>query len=362
MQNVPKPPKGHFGDLFIAGSGERVKRNQVDLAGQITQQSGQLPGVFIAIINLVYQCIFHCDFATVVGHFIQVAPCAVDKTLQRILAIDRHQLIAQLIVGRMQRDRQGDIGDIAKAIDFRDHSRGAQCYPALGEAVAIVVEHNIHSIDHIVEIHQRFAHTHHHHIGDLARVFQVELVKGFRGDPQLANNFRGGQVAVKALLAGGAETAVQCAANLGGDTEGSAIPLRDIDHFDTAAAIHSNQPFAGAIHRVLHTDNLWQGNFSHFAETGAQCLGDIGHLVNIGNTLLVYPLENLCSTEALLAQRLQKVTYTGSRKPQKVGFLLSGLFVVCCYFYIVGHISPALSFFSEREVPYRAQISSSAKK
>ena len=258
--------------------------------------------MFIPIIDPIHQRVFNGDFATIVGHLIQIALGAIDKCLQRIFAVNRDQFVAQLIIRRVQTDRQRYITDIAELINFGNHTRSTQGDTALREAVGIIIEHQVHGIDNIVKIHQWLAHTHHHHIGDSAFRFGIKLIKGFCGDPQLANNFSGGQIAIKTLLSGSAETAIQSTANLRRDTEGSAIALGNINHFNTAAAIHADQPFAGSINRVLDTNHLWQNDFSHFAKAGAQTFRDIGHLVDIGDTLLVYPLENLGSTKTLLAE------------------------------------------------------------
>lgn len=54
------------------------------------------------------------------------------------------------------------------------------------------------------------------------------------------------QVAVKALLGGGAEFALQRAAYLGGDAQGGAVFFRDIDGLDALIA-NGNRPFNGPV-------------------------------------------------------------------------------------------------------------------
>ena len=130
------------------------------------------------------------------------------------------------------------------------------------------------------------------------------MIKGFRRNPQLTNNFSGGQISGKTLLASGAETAVQGAADLRGDTESAAVALGNIDHFDAATAIDLDQPFACAIDRVLTADNLWHNDFGHFGQAFAQAFRNIGHLTEIINSVLMNPFENLGATETLLTQGL----------------------------------------------------------
>src|SRR5690606_41891824 len=114
-------------------------------------------------------------------------------------------------------------------------TRGRERHLALGNAIAQIVHHQRHGIDHVVEVEQGLAHAHHHHVGDRPVDLGRYGAEGFVGDPHLADDLGGGQVAAEALLAGGADTAVQRAAGLGGYTEGATPVLPNVDSVHVAA-------------------------------------------------------------------------------------------------------------------------------
>ena len=81
---------------------------------------------------------------------------------------------------------------------------------------------------------QGFAHAHQYHVADNARGFGVGLQGAF-GYPELPDNFGSGEIAVKALAGGGTKSAIQRAAHLGGNAQGSAIIFGDKHGFNRIA-------------------------------------------------------------------------------------------------------------------------------
>ena len=79
----------------------------------------------------------------------------------------------------MQRNRQHGAGLLAPARNLRNDAGGGQRDAALGDREALAIGGNGHGIAHIIEIVERLAHAHEHHIGDLAfRVRNAALVFG----------------------------------------------------------------------------------------------------------------------------------------------------------------------------------------
>src|SRR3546814_1802128 len=60
----------------------------------------------------------------------------------------------------------------------------------VGQAVAEVVAHDAHRAHDVVEVHQRLAHAHHHHVGELALLVR-HVAQVLRGDPHLADDLGG---------------------------------------------------------------------------------------------------------------------------------------------------------------------------
>ena len=79
-----------------------IEWNHVDLARNIAQQLGKLARLLFGIVDAAQQDIFEGN--ALAPRYRQRA-AAIEQLLERIFAIDRHQFAAQLIVGRVQRDR-----------------------------------------------------------------------------------------------------------------------------------------------------------------------------------------------------------------------------------------------------------------
>ena len=69
----------------------------------------------------------------------RIVAAGVEQFAQRIFAIERHELVAQLIGHRVQRDRQHAADFLAGARDIRHDAGGRQCDAALGDAQAVAV-------------------------------------------------------------------------------------------------------------------------------------------------------------------------------------------------------------------------------
>ena len=219
----------------------------------------------------------------------------------RIFLVEWHQLRAQLVGRRVQRYREGDIGFLGQTIDHRHQSGGRQRDALVGEAEAKIVAHDAHRTHHIVEIQQRLAHAHHHHVGELALAMR-HVVQMFRCNPHLADDLRSGQVAVEALRAGRAERASQAAADLRRDAQCAATLVGNEHRFDRVAAVHAEQPFVGAIGGWLLELHARRRDHTGRLQLRSQRLAKIGHLLEIGRVAMIDPLHHLLGAITLLAE------------------------------------------------------------
>src|SRR5690606_18277306 len=110
VEDVPEAVQGIVGNPLVAGIGKRVEGDQVDLAGQVAEQYRQFLGVLGAIVDLVDEGVLDGHLAVGVGQLVEVAPGGGDQGLHRILAVDRHQLVAQGVIGGVEGDCQGHVG------------------------------------------------------------------------------------------------------------------------------------------------------------------------------------------------------------------------------------------------------------
>ncbi|MNT52704.1 hypothetical protein D3C72_1897430 [compost metagenome] len=81
---------------------ERVERDQVDLARYVLEQLGHFHGVFELVVNVLEQGVLNGQYA-LFAELRHVAHARFEQYLERVLLVDRHQLVAQRIVRRVQR-------------------------------------------------------------------------------------------------------------------------------------------------------------------------------------------------------------------------------------------------------------------
>ena len=162
-------------------------------------QRQQFAGMRVAVVDAVEHDVLKRN---------EIARCLVQITLtgshqcfQRIFLVDRHQLVAQLVVRRMQRDGQGHGAFVAQAIHHGHQTRGGHRNATARKAVSVIVQHQPERGNRVLEIGERLTHAHQHDVGNNPFV-AMDRTQCVVGHPELADNFRDGQVAVEALLAG----------------------------------------------------------------------------------------------------------------------------------------------------------------
>jgi hypothetical protein len=134
------------------------------LHGTSRTRCEQLAGIGVAVIDAVEHHVLEGD--EVARRLLQVAAAGRHQVGQRILAVDRHQLVAQAVGRRMQRNGERHRAGVAQPVDGR-HDAGSRHRDATPrQAVGVVVEHQAQCRHHVVEIGQRLAHAHQHHVAD----------------------------------------------------------------------------------------------------------------------------------------------------------------------------------------------------
>jgi hypothetical protein len=191
----------------------------------------------------------------------------------------------------------------SETVDHRHQAGGGQRDPFIGEAVTQVVAHHAHGAHDVVEIHQRLAHAHHHHIGELA-LFVRHVAQMPRRHPDLADDFGGGQIAVEALGGGGAELAVERAAHLRRHAQRAAAFVGNEHGFDRVLAVHAQQPLVGAVFGRFIELDLRHPHFGVGFQLAAQGFAQVRHVREFGDMTVMDPLHDLVRAVALLAEGL----------------------------------------------------------
>src|SRR6202000_216864 len=83
--------------------------------------------------------------------------------------------------------------------------------------------------------------------------------------------------------------------------------LRDIDGFDSVAAIHAEQPLLRAVDRGLLERGLRRADVAAGTELFTQRLADIGHVLEIAFETVVDPLHDLLGAIRLLAELREEI-------------------------------------------------------
>jgi len=240
-----------------------------------------------------------------------------------MLAVDRHQFVAQRVVRRMQRHGQRAVHLFGELVDLRHETGRGQRHAATRDIEAEVVHQHADGGDDIAEIGERLAHAHQHHVGDAALATRLET-EFTVGEPDLADDLGGGEVAVEALLRRGAERAVEHAAHLRGDAERAAIGLGDEYRLEGLRGIGAQQPFAGAVRRGMRRDDLGHLDLGVQRELGAEVARQVAHRFKAALAALVEPAHELARAEGLAAQRRDERLQLGPREAEQVGSRVEG--------------------------------------
>src|SRR5262249_26028586 len=126
----------------------------------------------------------------------------------------------------------------------------------------------------------------------------------------LPHDFAGAQVTDESHLPGQAERAGHGTADLGRDAECHCGGVRYKDGLDIPAIGKAEEKLLRAVARPLALEKLRYGDGKLGREHGTQLAGQIGHRLDIRDTMPINPAEYLPRAEALdtarLKQRLQR--------------------------------------------------------
>jgi len=105
----------------------------------------------------------------------------------------------------------------------------------------------------------------------------------------------------------------------------AAVFLGDVDRLDLLAVGEAQQPLAGAVLGHLGDGDLRPAHHVGLRQAGAEVLGEIGHLREVGDPAVVDPVPQLLGPEGLLAQGGQFRRQLVARQPDEVAFLVAGV-------------------------------------
>jgi hypothetical protein len=161
------------------------------------------------------------------------------ERLERVAPVHRHERVAQLVVGCVERHRQvhGEPGS-AQPLDAGDDADGRD-REVPGRDADVVVQ-PVEGRQDVVEVGHRLPHAHEHDVG------QPPGPGVLHGPHHLLDDLARGELSLEPGLAGGAEAARHGAARLGGDAHRRALGVVHEHRLDEGAVVQAPEP----LHRV----------------------------------------------------------------------------------------------------------------
>ena len=191
------------------GPGRGVVRDQVDVGVDATDAPRERARLLGRVVDVVQQCIGERDTTP---STLDVIASGVEQVIDRGAGRCWDQPPPQLVVRRMQRDRQADLPFlVGQPRDGAWQSDRGDGDAALAQIEPAFVDEPVDRAQRGVEVGERLAHAHKHHVRDAPLAREVE---------HLGDDLVRCQVAGESLQAGRAEHAAHRAAHLGRDADG----------------------------------------------------------------------------------------------------------------------------------------------
>ena len=302
-----------------------VPADQVHVRADRAGQARQLLGVLDGVVEAAEQDVLQRDLA---ARGAEPLVARLEQLRNGAVFGPRNDLTTQLVGGGVQAERQRDRNvEAHQLLDGAGQAHGAHGDAARRDAQAPVRVQRADGAGHGLEVRQRFAHAHEHHVADALHVGQAAEL------PHLLHDAAAGQVALEATDAARAEAAAHRATDLAGHACGLAavggnhhalrLALagagRGVGQRQGHVAGGSGGRFARPRHQQLlravgrlqvpaHQRLLEAHLVRHLV---AVRLRQVGHLRRIDHAAAVHPVEQLlrheCGHAAIGHPRLQRV-------------------------------------------------------
>ncbi len=218
--------------------------------------------------------------------------------------VDRDEVVAQLVVGGVQAQRQRRRDALGRElVDGRHEPDGRHRDAARGDAEAVGggLGEPADGGDGGLVVRQRLPHAHEDDVADAALpAGDLAAGQGARGGRDLLDDLGGRQVARQPGLPGGAERAVHAAAGLAGDAQGVAVLVAHEDRLDERAVVHAVQRLdRGALVGREGADRRQERRQQRVSDPGPAGRRQVRHPLRV----VLEPLEPVRG-ELLAAERL----------------------------------------------------------
>jgi hypothetical protein len=118
---VPEALDGFGRGAAVLRARKRIEWNQVQLRRMPLQQLHELARLGDGVVHAIQHHVLERDAAAVL--FVDVVPAGFEQLRDRVHAVDRHELVAQLVIRRVQGDGERDVHLLRKLVHLRDEAR-----------------------------------------------------------------------------------------------------------------------------------------------------------------------------------------------------------------------------------------------
>ncbi len=202
---------------------------------------------------------------------LEPAPAGGHERLEGVATVDGDELVAQLVVGGMQRDGEVDRQPGGRQAPDARHQPDGRHGEVAGREPEVVVE-PVERGDDAVEVRHRLAHPHEDDVREAPGAGLLHR------SHDLLDDLAGGELALEARLAGRAEAAAHGAPGLRGDADRGAVGVVHEDGLHEGAVVELPQPLDGVLAvRRRHRGRL-QREGEGVVDLLAQGDRQVGHL------------------------------------------------------------------------------------
>lgn len=260
--------------------------DEVNMGVQVAGDGGEVAGLIEGIVHILNED--KLEGGHTAGGGAKVLNSG-EELFEGVFAVDRHDLLADLVGGSMEADGEPRLDRFAGELLDLGHEPGSGNRDAASAEVEapIGIEDGEGASEGTV-IGERFAHSHEDDIieGDTVggRGFGAFLLKV--GDmEELRDNLGGGEIAFKAGEPGGAEFAAIGATHLGGDAESATglgdpdalLRVADENGFDESVILALEEEFFGDVVGLFDEDDGIGKDLKMFGKLSAELGGEVGH-------------------------------------------------------------------------------------
>jgi hypothetical protein len=281
-----------FGRTFVGEAFDFVVGDQVHLCEKTTGVLGEEGGLFRGIVDSSEKNIFEEDLF-LFGSDKDVT--GFEKSIEGKSFIDRHDLVADGIARSVKGECEAELEwVIGKFLDLGGKSAGGDSDVTSSHAKIGRRDEEIEGWQEIGKVGQGFPHAHENQI--------VGSASGNAGRfEDLADDFRGGEIATPTVDPAGAEATAVGTSDLAGDAEGQASATISFlsrgggneDRFDKRSVPQFPKEFAGGVFGSLDGNRLGGTEAKAGGERSTEGKGEVSHFVIGGNETLKDPGSDL---------------------------------------------------------------------